>query len=60
MQDTIFITQENLDLEIEKAIDSSVDYNFAIDKEGNIIKAETKTINEEKNIESDQNEKSLS
>ena len=30
-----YITLENLEEEIEKALDTKVDYNFAIDQQGN-------------------------
>lgn len=32
----MFITPDNLDAAIEAAVNSTVDYNFAIDNDGNI------------------------
>lgn len=33
-----FITMENLDQRIEEALDNPQNYNFAIDKEGRVVK----------------------
>ena len=33
-----FITLENLDLRIEEALDNPKNYNFAIDREGRVVK----------------------
>lgn len=33
-----FITLENLDQKIEEALDNPQNYNFAIDKEGRVVK----------------------
>lgn len=33
-----FITLENLDQRIEEALDNPKNYNFAIDKEGRVVK----------------------
>lgn len=52
-KNTIFILDENLDQEIEKVIDSRVDYNFAIDKQGNVIKNEMESLGDRKNQESE-------
>lgn len=58
-KDTIFITEENLDVAIEKVIDSEVDYNYAIDKQGNIIRDESKTLADKERSDSKKIDKSL-